>query len=208
MKRTPAEAEATRLRLLEAAAGIFGKIGFAAARLEDIARAAGVTRGAIYWHFKDKHDLFRSLMQLRMARISEQLAAIYLSDLPPVTKLRQLLLESLLNLETDADYRSGIQLALSIGLEEERLTELRKRRREHIRMMIEHLEQLLQECAQTGVLRPEVTVRQAAIGLIAWYDGIAGFWLRTSPRPLFKLADDAPALVELVLRSILLPESD
>jgi AcrR family transcriptional regulator len=61
MRRTKAEAEETRSRILHAAEKAFYDKGVANTTLEDIATAAGVTRGAIYWHFSNKNDLFLEL---------------------------------------------------------------------------------------------------------------------------------------------------
>jgi AcrR family transcriptional regulator len=58
--------EATQAKLLKAAETIFTRDGFAAAKLEQIAEAAGYTRGAIYAHYKSKEDLFLDLLEQRM----------------------------------------------------------------------------------------------------------------------------------------------
>ena len=57
-RRTKEDAEATRNKLLDAAAEVFFAKGVAGASLSEVAQAAGLTRGAIYWHLKDKVDLF------------------------------------------------------------------------------------------------------------------------------------------------------
>ena len=61
MRRTKAEAEETRSSILRAAERVFYAKGVSNATLEDVANAAGVTRGAIYWHFANKTDLFLEL---------------------------------------------------------------------------------------------------------------------------------------------------
>ncbi|KAA3501363.1 MULTISPECIES: TetR family transcriptional regulator [Rhizobium/Agrobacterium group] len=61
MRRTKAEAEETRQAILAAAERVFFKKGVANASLDEVAVAAGVTRGAIYWHFSSKTDLFIGL---------------------------------------------------------------------------------------------------------------------------------------------------
>lgn len=61
-RRTKAEAAATREALLDAAEEVFLEKGVARTSLEQIARHAGVTRGAVYWHFRNKADLFQAML--------------------------------------------------------------------------------------------------------------------------------------------------
>lgn len=61
MRRTKAEAAETRQQILLAAERVFYEKGVANASMEDVARAAGVTRGAIYWHFANRTELFMEL---------------------------------------------------------------------------------------------------------------------------------------------------
>lgn len=62
-RRTKKEALLTRSALLDAAERLFQEQGVSRTSLADIARAAGVTRGAVYWHFKDKADLFGAMLE-------------------------------------------------------------------------------------------------------------------------------------------------
>jgi len=59
---TKEEALATRDRLLDAAELVFSEKGVSRTSLSDIAESAGASRGAIYWHFKNKSDLFNAMM--------------------------------------------------------------------------------------------------------------------------------------------------
>lgn len=70
--RQQARTDATRRRLLAAAERIFARDGFEAARLEEIAAAAGYTRGAFYANFTDKEELFFALLEHWIgARVNE-----------------------------------------------------------------------------------------------------------------------------------------
>src|SRR5918999_6022372 len=62
VRRTQDEAAETRSAILDAAERVFSKRGVAHTSLEDIAKAAGVTRGAIYWHFRNKSELFAAMV--------------------------------------------------------------------------------------------------------------------------------------------------
>lgn len=62
-RRTHGQAQQTRQRILDAASLAFCSKGVSSTSLEDVARKALVTRGAVYWHFKDKHALLAALLE-------------------------------------------------------------------------------------------------------------------------------------------------
>lgn len=63
VRKTKEEAAATRELLLDAAEDMFLEHGVARTSLEQIARHAGMTRGAVYWHFMNKGDLFNAMLE-------------------------------------------------------------------------------------------------------------------------------------------------
>lgn len=66
MRRTKEDAEKTKQAVITAAIRVFNRNGYAATRLVDIAQEAGTTRGAIYWHFANKFDLFAYLVDMAL----------------------------------------------------------------------------------------------------------------------------------------------
>ncbi|HET9164001.1 MAG TPA: helix-turn-helix domain-containing protein [Solirubrobacterales bacterium] len=80
VKRTQAErSEATRSALIEAARPLFAARGYAAVGAEEIVRAAGLTRGALYHHFGGKRDLFEAVYERLEAELAQRIAAGALS---------------------------------------------------------------------------------------------------------------------------------
>jgi AcrR family transcriptional regulator len=67
--------EATRRQLVSAARALFGANGYAGVGTEEIVRAAGVTRGALYHQFRDKADLFAAVAEEVEAEIADRIAA-------------------------------------------------------------------------------------------------------------------------------------
>lgn len=67
MRKTKTEAQKTHQHLLDAALEVFWRDGVTRASLQAVAQEAGVTRGALYWHFKNKEDLFETLFEQQYA---------------------------------------------------------------------------------------------------------------------------------------------
>jgi len=78
--RKSAQSEQTRRLLLNVARDLFTEHGYAGTATEEVVRRAGVTRGALYYHFRDKQDLFRAVVEdleaANVRRFGEIVAAI------------------------------------------------------------------------------------------------------------------------------------
>ena len=86
-RRTKEDALATREALLDAAELVFEQRGVSRTSLSDIAKAAGVTRGAVYWHFKDKADLFTAMMDRVVLPLDESMARLAEVERDPLVQL-------------------------------------------------------------------------------------------------------------------------
>ena len=111
-RRTKADAQTTRNNLLDAAEQLFQLRGVSHTSLNDIAVAAGTTRGAIYWHFKDKADLFNAMMERVTLPLEQTLVVAYVEQAAnPVAEIRRAMLDALRLIATDAQTRRVLQIA-------------------------------------------------------------------------------------------------
>ena len=111
-RRTKADAQTTRNNLLDAAEQLFQSRGVSHTSLNDIATAAGTTRGAIYWHFKDKAELFNAMMERVTLPLEQTLVVAYVEQSAhPVAEIRSAMLEALRLIATDAQTRRVLQIA-------------------------------------------------------------------------------------------------
>ncbi len=104
MRRTKEDSEKTRTAILLAAEELFLEKGVSHTSLEQIARAAGVTRGAVYWHFQNKAHLFNEMLnQVRLPpeQLTERLSGCDGSD--PLRSLYDLCLEAVQSLLTQGE---------------------------------------------------------------------------------------------------------
>jgi AcrR family transcriptional regulator len=75
-----AKAEATRRGLIAAARKLFGEQGYAGTSVDEVVKAAGVTKGALYHHFRDKDDLFRAVVEEVKVDVTAAAAESYFDD--------------------------------------------------------------------------------------------------------------------------------
>ncbi|HSQ71762.1 MAG TPA: TetR family transcriptional regulator, partial [Rubrivivax sp.] len=173
-----AEAFATRSGILDAAELLFQTQGVSGTSLQDIAAAAGVTRGAVYWHFKDKGDVFNAMMARVCLPMEEAAAGLAASEAsPPLDRLRTHLRGILERVAADEQVRRVFQIATQ---KVEYVDEMAAVRERHLQMRRDHLavlQQLLRAAQQRGDIVQAPPARQLAIGLHALVDGLIQNWM-------------------------------
>ena len=177
-RKTKEEALATRSSILDAAERLFQARGVAGTSLQDIALAAGVTRGAVYWHFKDKGDLFNAMMSRVCLPMEESAArALPAEGNAPLAVLRGHLFGILQRVASDAQVQRVFQIATQ---KVEYVDETAAVRDRHLHMRRDHLkvlERLLRAGQKHGEIVPAPSARQLAIGLHALLDGLIQNWM-------------------------------
>ena len=110
-RKTKEEAMETRGRILDAAIEVFHSKGVSLSSLEDIAESAGVTRGAIYWHFKNKADIFSALHDEMHEPIMANLKKAQEDEAEnPISNLKEFCIDHLNDLATDEKKRKSASL--------------------------------------------------------------------------------------------------
>ena len=178
VRRTKADAQATRDRLLDAAEHLFQARGVSRTSLNDIAQAAGTTRGAIYWHFKDKADLFNAMMERVTLPMEESLQCVAAQQsLDPIEGLRAALLEALRKTAGDAQTRRVFEVATH---KVEYVDELMAVQQRHLQVRNQCLARTEQALERAVALRGRplpLPVTTAALGLHVMVDGLIQNWL-------------------------------
>lgn len=111
MRRTKLETEQTRRQILDAAEECFRENGIMRTTLQVIAERAGCTRGAIYWHFTEKHDLLREVIKRTPFIFFSEAEAVSCST-KPFSGLRHCMLRGLKEVQKNRHLRNAIELAV------------------------------------------------------------------------------------------------
>jgi TetR/AcrR family acrAB operon transcriptional repressor len=178
VRRSKEDALATRNALLDAAERVFQAQGVAGTSLNDIAQAAGTSRGAIYWHFKDKADLFNAMLD--RVTLPLQSAAAELDDVheaDPLPALRRSLRYALHRTVTDPQTRRVFEVATLKVEYVDSLCAVRERHMRNRTAWLDRCRLLLLKSAATRAVRLTVPAGTAAQGLLALVDGLIQNWL-------------------------------
>ncbi|MBW1710721.1 MAG: TetR family transcriptional regulator [Deltaproteobacteria bacterium] len=215
MRRTKEEAEITRKKIIKVAFEVFLQEGYSKARLEEVAKKAGVTRGAIYWHFGDKYRLFISLLELGFSGHLDRVSKIIHSEVSPLTKIRELVKAPLTSLLEDEAYR-GAMVLYSLKWEFthekhkkwETLQKQQKRKSKRLVSVAEYnqwlrtvIKGLIVECIETGEIRSDVNPELTSFALASYIDGVQSRYL-IEPE-VFKEERIADRLVDFVMGSVI-----
>lgn len=176
-RRTKADAETTRHQILDAAEAEFLARGVARTTLQDVAAAAGVTRGAIYWHFEDKAALFNAMMDracLPCEAVAEQARAGAGGD--PLAELAAMAMAPLRMLADDSQVQRVFRIAMHQTEYTEDLAPVQERYLEGIGEFQQDLLDALQRAEAQGQLRPGLATPATALGLFALIDGLMHHW--------------------------------
>ncbi|HEY1392756.1 MAG TPA: TetR family transcriptional regulator [Methylibium sp.] len=177
-RKTKEEAQATRHAILDAAEKLFQQHGVSRSSLQDIAAAAGVTRGAIYWHFRDKADLFNAMMERVTLPLEQSLEVLERADQDdPLADIRALTLQALLQIANDPQTRRVFEIAThKVEYVDEQLG-IRDRHLHSRNGCLVHLEHCLATAKHSARIDSVASPRAIALGLHALIDGLIQNWL-------------------------------
>jgi AcrR family transcriptional regulator len=171
-RQTREKIQATRDKVLLGALDVFSKKGFSRSTLEDIAKHIHMTRGVVYWHFKDKQDLMIELMRM-MAHREVDLISAKVSEINTVDDIVNNYMARLELLDEDATIRKFAYL-IFLQVEwatEKKLAALPKRVPGRESPFAQIREALLR-LRENGEIRDDVDVDQLFGVLMSLFTGI------------------------------------
>lgn len=200
MRRTKEDAELTRRKLLEAALEVFSQKGYDATRLEDIAKAAGMTRGAIYHHFAGKNELFYALFE-EASETGLQAVQQAISEGGSFLEIaRRVLIYSLELLQKNSHYRRVSALYLFKASSSPELADFQRQRAQDMQQQVDLVSGFFKTALEQGAVRADLDPRVASQAFLAYQSGLMLVWLLNPS--LISVEEDAAALAEVFIQGI------
>lgn len=194
-RKTKQEAQETRNNILDAAVRVFAVKGVAQSSLDDIAREAGVTRGAIYWHFTNKTGLLNTLWDQVLSLYAPLTQASEDPNEPdPLGKMKELYLSFFNGLVEDQRLQQLFRLLFDDSDRSRETEAIRQRHAQKRRERLRGIQITLNNAKERGQLPPDFDVRQGAISVLAFVYGLIANWIMTPD--LFDIQKEGEQFIE------------
>ncbi|EGX56647.1 transcriptional regulator [Streptomyces zinciresistens K42] len=190
-------AVARKAQIFEAAAAVFARLGYHHARMDDVVRAAGVSKGGLYWYFRSKEELATGLVHQMLAHEAEAMRAVMTAGAPAADRLRMVVRAFARELAQNPDRAPLALELLALG---RTIPEIRTCFDAHHEQFVEHLAVLLAQLGGPDSPAPGPRARTAALAVAAMIDGMVLRW--TLARSPFDLEDALWAAVQVLLRGL------
>jgi TetR/AcrR family acrAB operon transcriptional repressor len=178
MRRTKEAALETRNRILNSAETVFYQEGVAHTSLSDVAAAAGVTRGAIYGHFRNKADLFGAMID----RVQLPIGALFAATVDPLganplSQLRHVIVLLLCDVASNEQVHRVFDVLFTKCEYSIQMDQLAKRNVAAAREARHRIARAVLSAVTKGQLPVDLDVRRAAAMLHAMIGGVLREWL-------------------------------
>jgi TetR/AcrR family acrAB operon transcriptional repressor len=177
VRRTKQESEQTRQQILVAARREFALHGVTRTTLQRIAAAAGVTRGAVYWHFANKRELFRAMRDQVSVPLFDHSDLTGSDDPDPLRAIERFLHGVIDQIAKDLQTRRTFDI---LSLKCEYVDEFRPELKRHTRRCRELMSKfalVYRRARKMGAMRDDVAPETAALGTCVFVTGMLRLWL-------------------------------
>lgn len=197
-RRSKQDAQLTRDAILDAAERVFRDKGVARTRMEDIAQGAHCTRGAVYWHFKNKTDVLLAMSDRVSLPLYDQINQIIAArPADPLQAWRRHLLESIGKIEHDGQQQNTCDILINRCELSGELEPLQELERQRSAFFIDSTQRVFEQARDAGLLRPDADLAMAALAMYGLIHGLIRLWLRQGGG--FPLCDTVEASADLLL---------
>ena len=171
MKKTKEAALITKKQIIEKAVELFIQKGFSKTTLDEIAQQTNVTRGAIYWHFKDKLDIVNELIETQHENLSQLLSDLFSEDSSAFNKIQKIIEEIVRHFFETKSFQNFIELTW-FKIEYTQLSNLKTTKTELTEYFINNFRRTIKEAQSMGDIKNDISDNDVAITITNMINGM------------------------------------
>ncbi len=201
MRRTKEEAMVTRQIILDSALKVFYEYGYNATSIKDICEEAGVTKGALYWHFQSKEELLRAVLEENTKQILVLGDYYRKKQMRPKEKMQTIYKSILEMIFSNKKMHMAIEIAVNkTEMKVMELTEEEKCAKE----MFLNFTDIIEEGIKLGEFKDELTPKQYNFYINNVVAGL--IWGSFELPEIVNLADWGETFLDITFKNILFKE--
>ncbi len=206
VRKTKEDAAITRQRIIDAAREVFLSKGVSRTSLEQIANHAGVTRGAVYWHFANKSELFHAMRERAFLplidRMDDTLLAVNsaANDLDPLARVEKFLVSTIAELNNCKETRQIYEIMMIKCEYVDELATVLQQILDNCGGIIKNLETTYQQAIEQGIVSQQLSAEQLAMDTHLFFSGLLHMWVKDIDGVRFRNQADSMIQAHFKLR--------
>lgn len=190
VRKTKEDAELTRQRIVDAARAVFLKRGVSKSTLEHIATEAKVTRGAVYWHFENKTEIFHAIREQvflpLIDRIDDTLALSVESTENPLNQIEASLCNTINELNENVEMREIYEIMMIKCEYVDEFATVLHQILNNCSCIIEKLEISYQRAQSQNLLATSLSPHALALDTHLFFGGLLHMWIKDADGSKFR----------------------
>jgi TetR/AcrR family transcriptional regulator, acrAB operon repressor len=189
VRKTKEDAELTRQRIIDAARTVFLTRGVSRSTLEHIAAEAEVTRGAVYWHFKNKTDIFYALRDRAFLPLIDRMydtLAIQTDHIDPLTQIENSLCETINQLNENTEMRQIYEIMMIKCEYVDEFATVLQQILSNCSDITEKIQLAYERAKEQKLLAPTLTPHALAQDTHLFFSGLLHMWVKDADGSRFR----------------------
>ena len=192
VRKTKEDAEITRQQIINAAREVFLTKGVSKTSLEQIAARAGVTRGAVYWHFKNKTDLFHAMREQVFLPLIDSLDDTLLTteetslSADPLVVIENFLQSTVQKLNDHQETRETYEIMMSKCEYVDEFEDVLQQILNNCSGIVDKFEQAYQKAQNKELVSTSHSANELAMDTHLFFSGLLHMWVKDSRGTRFR----------------------
>ncbi len=191
VRKTKEDAAITRQRIICAAREVFLQKGVSRTSLEHIASHAGVTRGAVYWHFANKAELFYAMREEVYLPLIDRMDGALLgnsdgSDIAPLERIRNHLQVTIQMLDQNQTMRETYEVIMAKCEYVDEFADVLKSILNNCNSLVHKMEQTYAKAQALGHVGTQLSAAELALDTHLFFSGLLHMWVKDTEGTLFR----------------------
>jgi len=189
VRKTKEDAEITRQRIIDAARELFALHGVSKTSLEKIAKHAHVTRGAVYWHFENKTELFHAMREQVFLPLIDRIDSTLLSNKEeknPLKRIENFLTGTIRVLSDDTATRQTYEVLMTKCEYVDEFAAVLQQILHNCDGIVSNIEQVYKEAQDQNLVNPNQSPAALAMDTHLFFSGLLHMWVKDSDGDRFR----------------------